>query len=71
MLSKKDVDLLYPAPAVDRLSFLFGVTPEVVLASAVSVAAFSSDSPIGGDPEAIASLIRSSLLNLAFADSKS
>jgi hypothetical protein len=73
MLSKKDVDLLYACVAEipGRLSFL--PSPfAVVGAGALSVpsAVVPGVSPIG-EPEAMASLMRSSLLNLAFADSKS
>ena len=73
MLSKNDEDLLYACVAVvcERLSFLLSLftvagvgaplAPSVVLSAVSSV----------GEPDAKASLIMSSLLNLAFANSKS
>jgi hypothetical protein len=73
MLSKNDVDLLYACVAVmpGRLSFL--PSPFVVAgvdAPSGPLIVLAGVSP-SGDPDAIASLIRSSLLNLALADSKS
>ena len=73
MLSKNDEDLLYACVAelFVRLSFLpspFAVVG-VGAPSGLSMV-LPGVSPIG-EPEAIASLIMSSLLNLAFADSKS
>ena len=72
ILSKNDADLLYAGVVVrGMLSFLFGAVLAVPSASPTVSVVESSDPTTGGDPDAIASLIRSSLLNLAFADSKS
>jgi hypothetical protein len=69
MLSKNELDLLYASVAMGgRLSFLF--SPFVAASIAPFIIPSSPGSAIG-DPDAIASFIISSLLNLAFADSKS
>ena len=72
ILSKKELDLLYDAlaPVADeRLSFL--AVPLLVVFSTVPFASGSDKPSAMGEPDAMASLMRSSLLNFAFAVSKS
>ena len=73
MLSKKDDDLLYAfaLPADPEGMLLFRLTEDPFARPSVASDVEAGGVSPMGDEEAMASFTRSSLLNLAFADSKS